>query len=102
MELNIIEGQIKRPLKVVIYGSEGIGKTTVAAHSIEPLFIDTEGGTAHLNVRRIPRPDSWNELLAIIYEIAASPGLCRTLVCIPAITPAGTPRTASACLRSWI
>lgn len=80
MELNIIEGQIKRPLKVVIYGSEGIGKTTVAAHSIEPLFIDTEGGTAHLNVRRIPRPDSWNELLAIIYEIAASPGLCRTLV----------------------
>ena len=42
MELNIIEGQIKRPLKVVIYGSEGIGKTTVAAHSIEPLFIDTD------------------------------------------------------------
>lgn len=80
MELNIIEGQIKRPLKVVIYGSEGIGKTTVAAHSIEPLFIDTEGGTAHLNVRRIPRPENWNELLAIIYEIAASPGLCRTLV----------------------
>ena len=44
--LNITKGIIDRDLKVVAYGSEGIGKTTFAAFP-EPLFIDTEGGTAH-------------------------------------------------------
>lgn len=51
--LNITDGKIKRPQKVVIYGSEGIGKSTFAAQFPKPLFIDTEGGTSHMNVRRI-------------------------------------------------
>ena len=42
--LNITRGKIDRALKVVAYGSEGIGKTTFAAAFPEPLFIDTEGG----------------------------------------------------------
>ena len=54
--LNITKGKIDRALKVVAYGSEGIGKTTFAAAFPEPLFIDTEGGTAHMDVRRIDKP----------------------------------------------
>ena len=38
--LNITSGKIDRALKVVVYGSEGIGKTTFAAAFPEPLFID--------------------------------------------------------------
>ena len=78
--LNITEGKIKRAEKVVIYGSEGIGKTTIAAQFPNPLFIDTEGGTAQLDVRRIDRPQSWEELLTIIKEVAATPNICKTLV----------------------
>lgn len=78
--LNITEGKIQRPLKAVIYGSEGIGKTTFAAEFPEPLFIDTEGGTAHLDVRRITAPPSWEELLAVIREVANTKGICKTLV----------------------
>lgn len=78
--LNITSGKIDRPLKVVIYGSEGIGKTTFAAAFPEPLFIDTEGGTAHMDVRRIDRPQSWDELLTIVEEVAADPNVCKTLV----------------------
>ena len=52
--LNITTGKIDRALKVVAYGSEGIGKTTFAAAFPEPLFIDTEGGTSHMDVRRMP------------------------------------------------
>lgn len=78
--LNITKGKIARPLKVVIYGSEGIGKTTFAAAFPEPLFIDTEGGTAHLDVRRIDQPKSWDELIAIVGEVAATPNVCKTLV----------------------
>ena len=39
--LNITTGKIDRPLKVVIYGSEGIGKSTLASAFPSPLFIDT-------------------------------------------------------------
>ena len=78
--LKITEGTVNRALKVVIYGSEGIGKTTIASKFPNPLFIDTEGGTSQLNVRRIDRPQSWEELLDIIKEVAANPDICQTLV----------------------
>lgn len=80
MELAISSGKINRAQKVVIYGAEGVGKTTLAAHFPEPLIIDTEGGTAHMDVRRIDRPASWPEMLAILAEVAKRPGLCKTLV----------------------
>lgn len=78
--LNIIEGRVQRPQKVVLYGTEGIGKTSLAAQTPGPLFIDTEGGTAHLNVRRLQKPETWDELISLIKEVAATPDVCKTLV----------------------
>ena len=80
MELKIISGKISRALKVVIYGSEGIGKSTLASRFPDPLFIDTEGGTAHMDVRRIQKPTTWPELLADVQEVAKTDGICKTLV----------------------
>lgn len=77
--LNITKGEIDRALRVVAYGSDGIGKTTFAATFPEPLF-DTEVGTAHMDVRRIDRPQFWEELLSIVNEVAADPNVCKTLV----------------------
>lgn len=78
--LNITDGKIKRPQKVVVYGSEGIGKSTFAAQFPKPLFIDTEGGTSHMNVRRINKPQSWTELINILTEVAETPDICETLI----------------------
>ncbi len=78
--LNIRNGKIPRPQKVVIYGPEGVGKTTLASRFPDPLFVDTEGGTAHMDVRRIDRPATWEELLSIVEEVAATKGICKTLV----------------------
>ena len=71
--LNITKGKIARAQKVVIYGPEGIGKSSLAARFPDPVIIDTEGGTAHMDVRRIDKPQSWEELLAIVKEVAATP-----------------------------
>ena len=78
--LNITKGKINRAQKVVIYGSEGIGKSSLAACFPNPLFIDTEGGTAQMDVRRIDKPQSWEELLAIVQEVAVTPDVCKSLI----------------------
>lgn len=80
MALNITRGKIAKAQKVVIYGPEGIGKTTFASQFPDPLFIDTEGGTNQLDVARIdPAPKSWNELLGIIDAVKVERP-CATLV----------------------
>ncbi len=78
--LNIITGIILRALKVVIYGTEGIGKSSLASRFPDPIFIDVEGGTAQLNVRRVQRPSTWDELINLILEIARTAGICKTLI----------------------
>ena len=47
MNFEITKGKIKKPYKVVVYGPEGIGKSTFASHFPDPLFIDTEGSLDH-------------------------------------------------------
>ena len=78
--LNIIEGKEKRPLKIVIYGPEGIGKSTFASQFPDPLFIDTEGGTSNLDIRRIKCNKSWDELITFVKEIIANPTICKTVI----------------------
>jgi hypothetical protein len=65
---------------VLIYGVEGIGKTTLAAAFPDPLFIDTEGSTYHLDVKRTDKPNSWDDLILTVQEVWKAPGLCKTLV----------------------
>lgn len=77
--LNITTGVEKTPIKTVIYGAEGVGKSSLAAKFPNPLFLDTEGGTSRLNVRRI-RIGGWEELLNTVKEIIEAPEVCKTLV----------------------
>lgn len=60
--MNITSGKIYSAQKIVIYGPEGIGKTTFASQLPEPLFSDTEGGTKHIDVKRFDKPQSWEAL----------------------------------------
>ena len=61
--MEITRGKIQKAKKVVIYGPEGIGKSTFAARFPGAVFIDTEGSTNDMDVARLPRPTSWNMLL---------------------------------------
>lgn len=76
----ISSGRMQKPLKMVIYGPEGIGKSSFAAQAPGALFIDTEGSTVHMDVRRLPTPQSWTMLLQEVDYVRRTPGLCQTLV----------------------
>lgn len=72
MKLSV--GRMRVPMKVVVYGPEGIGKSTFAAMFPGAIFIDTEGSTRHMNVTRVdPAPQSWTELKEMIRQLAGAP-----------------------------
>lgn len=54
--------QFSSGVKVVIYGQEGVGKSTFAAAFPGAVFIDCEGSTTRMNVRRLQKPTSWQML----------------------------------------
>lgn len=76
MAYQITSGRIQKPQRVLIYGPEGVGKTTLAAQFPSPLFIDTEGGSFGSEVRRLPRPDSWQMLLDEVTWVRDYPEEC--------------------------
>lgn len=53
LNLPIQKGRQARAQRIVIYGPEGIGKSTLASHAPSPLFLDTEMGTGQLEVDRL-------------------------------------------------
>ena len=79
MPFAITSGKQQKAKKVVFYGPEGIGKSTFASRFPDPLFIDTEGSTTELDVKRYPKPTSWEMLLQEVREIIQLKP-CRTLV----------------------
>lgn len=78
--LQITRGKVHKAQKIVLYGVEGIGKTTFAAQFPDALFIDTEGSTYAYDVARIePAPGNWTMLMEYVEQaIAEKP--CKTLV----------------------
>lgn len=78
--MEIIRGKIKSAKKVVIYGPEGIGKSTFASRFPEPVFIDTEGSTKDMDVARFEKPTSWQMLLDQVKYVKVHPDICRTLI----------------------
>lgn len=75
-----IESGVKqKALKVIVYGPEGVGKSTLASQFPNPLFIDTEDSTSHMDVKRLKKPSSFIELLGMVDWVKqAKP--CSTLI----------------------
>jgi hypothetical protein len=78
--VKITSGKIEGAQKVLVYGPEGIGKSTFAAQFPNPLFIDVEGSTKHMDVRRLDAPESWTMLLEEVTFVRLNPDVCSTLV----------------------
>ena len=70
--MRITKGIKTRPVKILIYGTEGIGKSTFASKFPKPVFRDLEGGTHYLNVDRVDGVLDWTELLSTVAEISTS------------------------------
>ena len=79
-QFNVISGVQHTAIKTLIYGPEGIGKSTLAAMWPNPIFIDLEGGTNQLPVVRLESPSSWSMLRAELTAIKNREVPCSTVV----------------------
>lgn len=59
------KGRIASPIKALIYGEEGAGKSTFAAGAPRPIFISFDNRTNHLDITRV-KPRSWDETLQVL------------------------------------
>lgn len=78
--MNITSGKIASAQKIVIYGPEGIGKSSFAAKFPRPLFIDTEGSTKWMDVQRFDKPTSWTMLNSQVQYVKQNRSICDTLI----------------------
>ena len=77
---NITRGVIPGAKKTVLYGPEGIGKSTFAAQFPDPVFIDTEGSTKAMDIQRFDPPGKWEDIFEDLNFVINNPDCCKTLV----------------------
>lgn len=76
---NVVKGPVHTPLRVVLYGPIGIGKSTFASNADRPIFLCAEDGTNELDVARL-KPETWEELFEAIAMLGSEPHDYQTLV----------------------
>lgn len=76
----VISGKLEKPIRVVMYAPEGLGKTTFASRAPAPVFIASEDGTSHLDVQRLPDVDTWRGVLEALSELESGAHDYQTVV----------------------
>ena len=61
---SIKTGREARPPRIMIYGSEGVGKSTFGASAPKPIFIQTEDGLGEIECSKFPLAKSVSEVIA--------------------------------------
>ncbi|MBQ4315544.1 MAG: ATP-binding protein [Lentisphaeria bacterium] len=77
---SIINGKTPLPPKVMIYGYEGVGKSTFAAAAPKPIFIQTENGLNMISTNKFPQAKTWDEVVEQINAVATEEHDFQTLV----------------------
>ena len=62
---SVRRGRIDTPVRTLLYGVEGIGKTTFAASAPRPIFVAPEDGAGLLDIERFA-PEDWTQLREVV------------------------------------
>ena len=73
-------GGLIPPVRMNIQGTDGIGKSTFGAGSIDPIFIQAEDGLSFINAPRFPQADTWAEMLEQVKSLVTEEHQYKTVV----------------------
>ena len=77
---SVHKGTRPAPDRILLYGTEGIGKSTFGAGAPESIFLAAEDGVRHLNVVSFPEPKTWPEVLEGAHSLLTETHGYKTLV----------------------
>ena len=60
---SITKGREAQPPRIMIYGSEGVGKSTFAALAPTPVFVQTEDGLSEIDCSKFPLAKSFDDVV---------------------------------------
>lgn len=75
----IVKGLQPGPRRLLLYGTQGIGKSTFAASSESPVFIQTEDGLGEIGCDKFPLADSFDAVMAAVTELYTERHTYRTV-----------------------
>jgi hypothetical protein len=67
----IERGRTPKPPRLLVYGTEGIGKSTFAAAAPRPIFVQTEDGLDEIDCAKFPLANNYDEVLSALAELRA-------------------------------
>lgn len=67
----IQKGRTPKPPRVLVYGTEGIGKSSFAAQAPRPIFIQTEDGLDEIDCDKFPLATRYQEVVESLTALAA-------------------------------
>lgn len=69
------------PIRALIYGIEGVGKSTFGADAPSAIFISTEGGTSRIKgAKEMPRIKTWDDVMDAVSKLTKDKHPFKTLV----------------------
>lgn len=73
-------GPVKRNHFVLLYGVDGVGKSTFGANAPKPIFLGPEDGLGLLDVARFPSPANWQDIKRAVSDLINEDHPYKTLV----------------------
>ena len=77
---NIQTGKENKPPLIMIYGSEGVGKSTFGASTPDAVFIQTEDGLSEIDCRKFPLAHTLSEVVSELSALRDEQHTFRTVV----------------------
>lgn len=76
----VTRGKVQSPDRILLYGTEGVGKSSWAAAAPGAIFLPAEDGTDRVDCARMPTPEKWADVFDAVEELRTAPHDYRTLV----------------------
>jgi hypothetical protein len=80
MLASIQRGKQSMPPRLVLYGTEGIGKSTFGSQAPQPIFVQTEDGLNEIACDKFPLATTLEHVLAALAALHAEPHEYQTVV----------------------
>jgi hypothetical protein len=76
----VVKGVEKKPPRIVVYGAEGIGKSTFGASCPDPILLPCEDGAARIDCDKFPLIKTYQTFLDHLYSLSQEDHKYQTVV----------------------